>query len=163
MSSERRSQVFWSVMLAQRKLKLDYWSYFVLHSIIVFVSIGTLRAGQNVSTYRTTFVIINVWVNREKDSCWKLVNEILFHHSSELIISCLSKHVLSIRYQLFFAPFFSDTVPVWSCSYLHSIKTAPLLFWLKISMQSTCQPYGHFSYAVPSVWNSLPREIEHIS
>ena len=63
---------------------------------------------------------------------------------------------------------FLESIIIRSCSSpcLLSIETAPLLLWLKNSTHSAYKDhktFGHrsFSYAAPSVWNSLPREIRH--
>ena len=84
-----------------------------------------------------------------------IIDKIMFHPSSELFTGCLSKHVLSISCQhpvtpssLIWPVFICPTFSMWAC--LLSVETALLL--------------GHhsFSYAAPSVWNSLPSEIRHI-
>ena len=103
-----------------------------------------------------------------QDASSKLVNEILFHPSSELFTGCPSKHVSSISCHLCHS-FFSDTVHVYTSGLLRVFSPPrQLRFYsdsrtlrIRHTKTKTC---GHrpFHYAAPFLLNSLSREIRHL-
>ena len=98
----------------------------------------------------------------------KLINEIMFHPSSEFFTGCPSKHVSSISCQHSHS-FFSDTAPVYLSDLLRvyspsrQLRSSSDLRTLRIPHIKT-KTFGHRSLfcVASSVWNSLPREIRHI-
>ena len=95
-----------------------------------------------------------------QDSSSKLINVIMFHLSSELFTGYPPKHVSIISFQRGHS-FFSDTAPVYLSDLLHVYSPSRQL---RFSSDSRTKTYGHrsYSYAAPTVWNSLPREIRHV-
>ena len=92
----------------------------------------------------------------------------MFYLSSELFTGCPSMHVSSISCQHCHS-FFSDTAPVYLSDLLRVYSPSTQLHFSSHSRILRIPPietktFGHrsFSYAAPSVWNSLPREIRHI-
>ena len=98
----------------------------------------------------------------------KLINEIMFHPSSEIFTGCPSTHVPSIICKHCHS-FFSDTALLYLSDLLRVYSPSRQLRFSSDS-RTLCIPhiktktFGHrsFSHAAPSVLNSLPREIRYI-
>ena len=107
--------------------------------------------------------------NQLPDSSAKLINEIMFHPSSELFTGCPSKHVSKYKLSTICYSFLSDTASVYLsdllCVYflLRQLRSSSDSRALRIPHIKT-KRFGHrsFSHATSSVWNSLPHEIRHI-
>ena len=104
-----------------------------------------------------------------QDSFSKLMNKITFHSSLELFTGCPSKHV-GYKLSTLCHSFFSDTAPVYLSDLLHvyspsrQLRSSSDSRTLCILLMIKTKTFGHrsFSYATPSVWNSLPHEIRRL-